>query len=728
MPNRTAVCGKIVRKLAMKHLKPFGFWRTGIIGAVCGCALLAACLAGSPQALAGGKAATPVILISIDTLRADRLGCYGNRRPLTPHLDEIARGGTLFEQAASQAPLTLPSHTALLTSTFPFSSGVEDNGVVVAGGKVTLQSVLKASGYRTAAFVGGFVLDRRFGLNQGFDTYDSPFDAQLQAGHDPGDIKRDGAQVVDSASAWLRQNSAQPFFLFIHLYDLHTPYTTPAGFRPAQKAAGYDAALGYVDSVVGRLWATLKDDGLLDRSLIVFTADHGESLGDHGEATHGYFIYQSTLHVPLIIHWPASASTSPFRARVQAAAGLVDVAPTVLQFLGLPMPPAFQGKSLLSLAAGRDEAARAVYSESLYAQNHFDCAALECLRVGHYKFIQAPRPELYDLAADPHEAHNLYQQQKPLARTLQEQLLRFRSRYGVKPQTSNSGLSPDAIARLSSLGYVAVSGPLASARTAGADPKDRIGEYEEYGRALILENEGKLQPSSALLHQVLDRIPDLPDVRNALGILDQRLGKQQEAASEFRTILAQHPALAMAHFNLAVSEYALGQPALAVRELQATLAIDPAYSRAMELLGAIWLAERQYPRARAQFEKLLQQWPRDFAALTNLGVLDSMQGDWKQAEAHFVAALSVNPNSADARNALGSVFLHQGRLAEAQRELTKAIALQPRFAWAHYNLGLALEREDNLGGAQQEFQRALAADPGFAPARQALQNPAAPAR
>ena len=345
---------------------------------------------------AGTRTPPSVILISVDTLRPDHLSCYGYRRASTPHIDAIAREGTIFTQVSSQVPLTLPSHVSMLTSTYPFANGVQDNAVRLGPEAVTLATVLKSRGYHTAAFVGGFVLDRRFGLNRGFDEYDSPFDLHRQQGKDPGDIKRLGEDVTNSAEKWVTENSGSPFFVFLHLYDLHTPYEFPKGKRPLGGASGYDAELRYVDDVLGHFWDFLQQRQLLSKMLVVFVSDHGESLGEHGESTHGYFIYQSTLHVPLIFHWPAQ--TAAFPPQIEEPASLLDVAPTILQYLRLQEPAQFQGRSLLGSLHGHTTSANEeIYSESLYAHRHFGASSLRGLQVGAYKYIEAPKPELYDL-------------------------------------------------------------------------------------------------------------------------------------------------------------------------------------------------------------------------------------------------------------------------------------------------------------------------------------------
>jgi choline-sulfatase len=430
-----------------------------------------------------------VILISVDTLRADHLSCYGYRKLQTPHLDAIAHGGTLFTEASSAVPLTLPSHTTMLTSTYPFSNGVDDNGTLVPSGTVTMAGLLKSRGYRTAAFVGGFVLDRRFGLNQGFDVYDSPFNLRRQRHDDPGDVKRPGGEVVESAIEWVKSTAGAPFFLFLHLYDLHAPYELPSTPPLPLGNAGYDKALAYEDEIVGRFWDFLSRQGLLEKALIIFTSDHGESLGEHGESSHGYFVYQSTLRVPLIIHWPQGTPRTP--ARVDHPASLLDLSPTVLRHLGIHSPPEFQGRPLQELMVSRQGGKiGTIYGESLYARNHFDCAPLRTLRLGRYKYIQAPRPEFYDLSADPNETRNLYSQQQTIAHFYQEQLKSLRARFPAARSPKATLQNPEVTAALQSLGYLTSGKPAAPTAESAADPKDRIMDFEESRRAMDLAASG----------------------------------------------------------------------------------------------------------------------------------------------------------------------------------------------------------------------------------------------
>lgn len=670
---------------------------------------------------AGSGTGTPVILISIDTLRADRLSCYGYRGMRTPNIDSLARRGTLFSAVSSLAPLTLPSHVSLLTSTYPFFNGVEDNGEQLRREVVTLATVLRGRGYRTAAFVGGFVLDRRFGLNEGFDFYDSPFDLHGHEGMDPGDIKRLGREVIAVASQWLAENASHPFFIFIHLYDLHTPYNLPPSYRARlQGLSGYEAELGYVDDLLGNFWKLLEQPDLLDKTLIVFTSDHGEGLGDHSESSHGYFIYQSTIWVPLIVRWPAG--TAPFPARVNEPVSLIDVAPTILKFLGVQQPVQFQGRSLLRLLKGGPSGrGEEIYSESEYGHRHFGVSGLRSLRVGNYKYIEAPKPELYNLAEDPGETRNLYQRQRSLALSLRQPLLSFRSRFGTPNATEVAQTpSPEVIERLRSLGYVTASSNRSDAAAPGPDPKDRIAEWEQYGRALMLSYFGRIDEANVALERLLAKFPGLIDVSICLGFNKERQGHYAEAVEVFKRVLKQDPLNAVAHFDLAVNYYALRKLDEASRELEATLAIAPYYTRAEELLGTILFEKGNHTGARAHFAEILKFAPDDYAAHVKLGVIATMQSQWTEAELHLKSALKTDPESAEAHNTLGSVYLYRGDMDQAAAEFADAIRLDPKFAVAHYNLGLVRAKQGRKAEAAREFQAALSADPKFRAAQEAL--------
>jgi len=632
------------------------------------------------------SATTPVILISVDTLRADHLGSYGYRRFPTPRIDALESGGTVFTQIDSQVPLTLPSHASLMTSTYPFANGAEENEQVVGPGAVTLAALLKAQGYRTAAFIGGYFLARRFGLGQGFDVYDAPFRHSGSLAK-ALDLKRPAALVTRAATKWIESNRGAPFFVFIHLFDLHHPYDPPHRLKKPYGDDEYDAELGYVDQELGRLWNFLVRQGLYERALIIFIADHGESLGDHGESTHGYFIYQSTLHVPLIIHWPLGSG--PFPKRVEAPAGLIDVAPTILQFLNLPTPQSFQGQSLLGLLTRAAPTAwRGVYSESDYARDHLGFAPLRSLRLGNEKYIEAPTPELYDLRRDPSELHNLFPERQAEAQSLRARLLEFRTRYQSTKRVAAPATGSEVARRLRALGYLATSSPVKAADESGPDPKDRIAEYRVYLRGTRL-----------------------------LG-----MGRLAEAEATFKEILEEDDANLNSRYNLALCELREGKTYDAIAQLKYALAIDPHDLKGGELLANIWIGVGQYERARAELAELRSIAPQPVEVEFGLGRVAFHENRLDDALRHFTAVLRARPESARATIALGRVYFARGQLSLAATEFVKSTQLSPSAPEGYYDLGLVLEKQQHPHAASNAFHQSLQRDPHFAPARRALHS------
>ncbi len=626
-----------------------------------------AALAGPLPQVAKTEVPPPVILISVDTLRADHLSCYGHPSLQTPHIDSLAHGGTLFAEISSQAPITLPSHVSLFTSTYPFANGIRENAQVLAPGAVTLATVLAAHGYGTAAFIGGYFLARRYGLAQGFQTYDSPFDTRALKG--ALDLKRPASQVLAGAERWLDRNSARPFFLFVHLFDLHQPYDAPAAYRTRAPESEYDQELAYVDDSLGGFFDFLARQGLDQRALVVLFSDHGESLGDHGENTHGYFIYRSTLHVPLIFHWPGAeenrnskletgnsprassfqfpVSSSHYLARVEAPAGLIDVAPTVLSILGIQSPASFCGHSLLELARGGNSPARDVYSESSYAHDKFGWAMLRSLRQGNYQYIDAPHPELYDLKHDPAELHNLLPGQTGLAATYRDRLATLVATYRSAPAASTTPTAAEAgtADNLRSLGYLEITSAHATLDGPGVDPKDRLFEYKRY---LLAEHLGQI-------------------------------GKADEAAEELQAILADDPHNLPAYIELARAEIALHRYQDGANQMKAALALDPHNVEAEELLGDIWLTVGNHGRAAAEFQQLLTFAPQDYEAHFGLGLLAARRGQAAEAAQHFRASLAANRLSAEAHYQLGLILEAQNQKEEAVREFQAALRIQPQY-------------------------------------------------
>ncbi len=482
----------------------------------------------------------PVILVSIDTLRADHLSAYGYSKIRTPNIDAFADHGTVFRAIDSQIPLTLPSHTCLFTSTYPFENGVEENAEIVPAGLVTLASVLQRRGYRTGAFVGSDLLGQRYGLDKGFDVYDSPFRASANEAENPYDVRvrRDAALVVRSAIQWLNTPSAKPPFAFLHFFDLHSPYSAASPNKLQPNEVGYDAEIEYVDRVMSRLRNELVKSGIWDRALVVVLADHGESLSDHGETSHGYFIYQSTLWVPLLIHWPADAQAMP--AEVSEPAGLIDVAPTILDFLHVPQPGTFRGISLLKTGARHS-----VYSETVYARDAFGWSALRSLRAGPFKYIDAPAAELYDIKTNPREDKNAIQSHFAEARTLRNELRGLLANAAKPTAAVKQDSSAATVNSLRSLGYL-TGGSHEAVSGGGPDPKSRLPEYQAYERGLEALYDHRESQAVTIFQEVIARDSQNNIARYYLGEAYLRLQRRDDAIREWKAALRQDPKYAAA--------------------------------------------------------------------------------------------------------------------------------------------------------------------------------------
>ncbi len=549
----------------------------------------------------GRAAEAPVIVISIDTLRADHLGVYGYKKARTPNLDAMAEGGTVFDDASCQIPLTLPSHASMFTSTYPFENGVEENAERLPPGRETLAAVLKARGYATAAFVGSAMLGREYGLDAGFDVYDSPF--RMPAGGGAGlaemKVRRDGALVVRSAEAWMEAMRGRKVFVFVHLFDLHTPY--PSG-RVEPETAEYDARLEYVDRVVGRFRQALEKGGWWGRSVVVVMSDHGEGLGEHGEASHGYFNYRSTVRVALMVHWPAGAAK--LGARVKTPVGLIDVAPGILDLLGAPAPRAFRGRSLIAAA----RVGGPVLSESVYARDQFGWAALRSIQDGRWRYIQAPKPELYDVASDAGEKKNAAAERRPEAEKMRSELAKAMET-GARSAAARADSGAGTKEMLESLGYVAGGG---AGRGSGADPKDRLGEFQRFEKGLEAMYAGRLKEAEGALGAVLSADGGNVPARGDLGDCYRREGRWAEAA----------------------------------REWEEALRRDPKYAPAAEALGEMWLGRKEYEKARRAFERLVEIDARSYAGQFGLGLADERLGRTEEARKHVEAACGIEPGRA----------------------------------------------------------------------------------
>jgi arylsulfatase A-like enzyme len=538
-----------------------------------------------PVAPAAWAAPPDVVLVTLDTVRADRMGFLGSSRALTPALDALAREGVVFEQAFAQAPLTTVSHATILSGTHPPFHGVRDFGMPLAADVHWLPALLREKGGRTAAFVASMVLDPKGpiapGFDRGFDVYDAGF-KRRRDGADPYATKeRRGQEVVERALAWLDRRPAGPVFLWVHLFDAHDPYEPPPPFAARFAKEPYDGEIAAVDAAVSRLLAGLRERRLLDGALVVVAGDHGESLGEHGEATHGVFLYDATIRVPLVVRLPRAEGAG---RRVASRVGLVDLAPTVLEVLGVAPPPGMQGRSLLGLVRGAREGERVSYAESEYPHRVFGWSALASWRFGRFLFIEAPRRELYD-SIDDRATRNLAGEKSDVADAMAAELEKARRAWtGASARDTSTPPDAELVERLVALGYAAAPTTGLPAPASRVDPKDKIEVTNLLHDASLAAEEGLWEKAIALYERVVATDPQIFTARLELGLALARRGRWERALPHLKTVAEREPGFADARFTLGLAYASLGRREEAVLELRAALAADPQHRKASELL------------------------------------------------------------------------------------------------------------------------------------------------
>ncbi|HSA93992.1 MAG TPA: sulfatase-like hydrolase/transferase [Terriglobales bacterium] len=632
--------------------------------------------AGAQTGRGAARIAPPnVILITIDTLRPDHLSCYGYERLRTTNIDALAADGVLFEKAYTPVPITLPSHGSLFTGTYPMRTGLHDfSGNRLNPEQPTLAGVLRRRGYATGAVVGAAVLDSRFGLNSGFDFYYDRFDFNRMLETNLDAMERPGNVVADEALAWLRKNAHRRFLLWMHLYDPHHPYNPPAPYDQQYADSPYDGEIAFADAQVGRIISYLKQQGLYGRTLIVLAGDHGEGLGEHGEKTHGFFIYNTTMRVPLIVK-PAAREAATVK-RVAEPVNLVDVLPTTLELLKLPVPPEVQGRSLLPLLRGQQtERVSDLYGESFLPRLHFNWSELRGIQVENYHFIDAPKPELYDVAADPSERTNLIEQKPAVASELQKKLADLIVNYSAgKEMAEKTGLDPAMAERLQALGYAAFSGggnPTISNREL-PDPKDRIEMYELVSEALNLSQRGRYDESIENLKKAVAIEPTSVPTHYLLGLNYYRKQDWASAAIEFELVLKASPDYTLAVFNLGLAKARLGEREEAARLLRRTLELDPSNFTAAFDLGALLLRMQRVPESLEAFRQSIRILPSFGPAHRAIGEVLLYQGKPDEALVSLRTALRLMPNNSAVRVSIAKALEMKGLHQQAQEELRKA--------------------------------------------------------
>jgi arylsulfatase A-like enzyme/cytochrome c-type biogenesis protein CcmH/NrfG len=624
-----------------------------------------------------------VILITLDTTRADRMGFLGSDRGLTPNLDQLASQSVVFTRAYAQVPLTTPSHAALLTGTYPQFNHVEDLGAPLLPDVPYLPDLLHKHGYRTAAFVGAYILDPNGsapGFERGFDYYSAGFHARKPGEDRYKSIERRAEDVADRALGWISKHPQGPFFVWLHFYDAHDPYDPPPPFKAKYAETPYDGEIAYTDSVVGSFIEVLRRHGLYQNTVIAIAADHGEAFGEHGEERHGMFLYDETIHVPLLVKLAADRFAGE---RIDARVAIADVAPSLLEAVGASPPKQMQAKSLFPLmdqtrSAGQGKSSdRQIYSETDYPRHAFGWSELRSWRAGKYLYVQAPKRELYDQASDQGAIDNLAASTSAVTDTLDAQLSEFRQKTS-SVRSEHARLDPEKAESLRALGYLASDAASAEDQSKSAvDPKDKILIANEMHRALVDVEEDHYDEAITNLQDVIRREPDAGNGFLELGRALVHQQRYEEAMPALRTAAERRPDSGMAHYELALALIKTGQWEAALPEIQAAVVCTPKSAQMHFYLGAVQLRLKHLPEATAEFDKALELDSDHF--LTNLKYGEMLLFEGKAADAlpKLKKAAKLDPKSAEVHAFLGRAFEALGQKQNAERERARASGLKP---------------------------------------------------
>jgi arylsulfatase A-like enzyme/predicted Zn-dependent protease len=709
---------------------------SALLRLVAAAAMLSAC----------GRSTTPqhVLIVTLDTLRADRVGAYGYAGARTPVLDQLAAGGARFAAATTTVPLTLPAHASLFSGAFPGGHGVRDNtGFYVDDRVTTLAEAFKARGYRTGGFVGAFVLDARWGIAQGFDEYFDDFDLSEDVGPGLDAIQRPGNVVVDRALAWLGQADSRPFFAWVHLYDAHTPYTAPPEVSsqfPRTRDGAYDAEVAFTDRQVGRLLDALRAAGTLDTTLVVVLGDHGEQLGEHGERTHGFFLYDASVQIPLIMAGPGIE-----RRVIADQVRVVDVMPTLLDLSGIEIPADVQGTTLRPALAGQPVELLAL-TETWYPRYHYGWSELTAVRDGQFKFILAPRRELYDLTKDPKEQHNIAEADPARADGFERGLRALLSGTARSDAVSKPrAVAPDVEQRLRPLGYVSGGTARNLEERRRADPKDTIELYN----LLLLAGEdseaGRYDEAAAKVQRALAADPDIIEGHSRLGNIYTKAGRHDDAVAAYKRALALDPEHLLSTYNLALAYRALGRIDEAVLGFERVQQLDPRSGRAhfqlgdifmqrgephkalevltkglalevdrppfLVKLGEAYLELERYDEAEKALSEAVRLRPDVPRGQYNLALVQEQRGNAMGARAAYEAEVAANPKNHGAQFNLGRLLAKEGRPAEAARRFRASVDARPEFAEGYLYLAKALLDVGDLQGAEQAARQGLSRRP-----------------
>ena len=617
--------------------------------------------------------APDIYLVTIDTLRADHVHCYGYERVQTPALDALAKDGIRFAQAFTPSPITNTSHTTILTGLLPSSHGVTDFAVPLAAVHPTWAELLKQKGYHTAAFIGAVILDSKSlapGLDRGFDFYDNFPEHPLTKSRF-GRVERRGMDVVQRAVKWMNANPAGPHFVWLHLYDPHDPYEPPPPYSQTYKDHLYDGEIAYADSALANFLAYLKKLGRYENSVIVVVGDHGEGLGEHHEDTHGIFLYDSTTHVPLIVKLPSRSNAAKV---VDAQVRTTDILPTVLDLLHASVPVKLDGESLKPYFGGAEFASRTAFGETDYPLR-FGWAPLRSVRAEGFKFIEAPKPELYDLQKDPGELKNEYGPTSEMVQKGRKLLTDLRAKKPPAAAGSAAAASPGAANQLQALGYVAETSST-NAPSGLPDPKDKIEEQNLLHTAMIASEDERPAEARSALEKVLQLDPKSPTALKQIGELELKAGEYAKAAAHLKTAREIRPDDATAAFEAGQALEKTDDLAGARDALEASLKLQPSQLPARLLLGQVYLRLNDPKPADDQFEAALLLEPKSVEAQIGLAKTQIAQGNFADAVQQLEGLSKSQPDNAEVFETLAEAYTGAGKREDAQQAESRAKQLQ----------------------------------------------------
>ncbi len=658
-----------------------------------------------------------ILLVTLDTTRADHIGSYGYASAETPNLDALARDGALFENCITPTAYTLPSHSSIMTGLYPPFHGVRVNGAAALGDvHTTMAERLRAKGYRTGAFVGAFVLDGRWGLEQGFDRYDDEFKLGPDEKLDLARVQRPANAVADAALAWLGEKSAKPFFAWVHFYDPHVSYEPPEPFRARFGGRGevglYDGEIAFADSQLGRLLAWLDETGLDENTIVVVVGDHGEGLGSHGEGEHGYYIYDYALRVPLVVRIPGANPGT----RVPAQVRTIDILPTVMDLVSGETVDPLHGASLLPLLDDpEDQPLRYAYSESVAVKLQYGWAGLYGIRTNEHKFIEAPRSELYELATDPGEANNRYGDLRRISLQLRGELKKLRDEIGKNaPTAQEANVDQETMKMLASLGYVSGGAAEDLDDSTLPDPKDKYHLFDSIGYAVNLLSKDDYTQAAEVLEIVLGDDPNIPQAQILLASAYRKLDRIPEAKRILDAYLRKDPGSGPALIAMAEILLEEGKREEVMAICRRALAEDDRNARAYELMAEAHMADRDHAGAVPLLRKAVEIQPKLSRSRINLAAALIGMGQLGEAEQMLGAIVKEYPKFPLANFHVGLLREEQGRYGEARAAYQKEVEINPKSVVARFNLGNLELRGGDAAGAEAQMRAILARDPASA--------------